>query len=98
MEYFCISPCVCIYFFQVSSETFFQFLEIPFEIEVHTSDIRGAGTNANVFIVLYGDKGKSDEFWLRNKTDNFERGQVDKFKVHRTIEFPRNSIWWLESN
>jgi hypothetical protein len=48
---------------------------------VHTGDVRGAGTDANVILTLYGDKGKSDEFKLRNKTDNFERGKVDKFKV-----------------
>ena len=62
--------------------------EIPYEIEVHTSDVRGSGTNANVFIVLYGEKGKSDEFWLRNKTDNFERGQIDKFKVNKAFVIP----------
>eukprot|EP00794_Sanderia_malayensis_P016965 gene16965-18674_t len=55
--------------------------KIPYEVEVYTGDVRGAGTNANVFIVLYGEQGKSDEFSLRNKTDNFERAQVDKFKV-----------------
>ena len=48
---------------------------------MHTGDVRGAGTNAGVFIVMYGKDGKSDEFWLRSKTDNFERAQVDKFKV-----------------
>lgn len=56
-------------------------LEIPYEIEVHTGDVRGAGTNSNVFIVLYGKEKKSEEHWLRNKTDNFERNQIDKFKV-----------------
>lgn len=48
---------------------------------VYTGDVRGAGTNANVFLVMYGETGKSDQFDLRNKSDNFERGQVDKFKV-----------------
>ena len=48
---------------------------------VHTGDVRGAGTDANVILTLYGEKGKSDEFKLRNKTDNFERAKVDKFKV-----------------
>ena len=56
-------------------------LEIPYEIEVHTGDVRGAGTNSNVFILLYGKEKKSEEHWLRNKTGNFERNQVDKFKV-----------------
>ena len=65
----------------ISMYYLFIVLEIPYEVTICTGDIRGAGTNANVFLVLYGDKAKSDEFWLRNKTDNFERGQLDKFKV-----------------
>lgn len=48
---------------------------------MYTGDVRGAGTNANVFLVMYGENGKSDQFDLRNKSDNFERAQVDKFKV-----------------
>ena len=48
---------------------------------VYTSDLKNAGTDANVFIVIYGDKGKTDEISLRNKADNFESGQCDKFKV-----------------
>lgn len=56
-------------------------LEIPYEVVVYTGDVRGAGTDANVMLVLYGEKGKSEEFSLRNKSDNFERNQVDKFKV-----------------
>lgn len=56
-------------------------VEIPHEVTVYTGDVRGAGTNANVFLVMYGENGKSDQFDLRNKSDNFERGQADKFKV-----------------
>lgn len=61
---------------------FYFSAEIPYEVVIHTGDVRGAGTDANVILVLYGEKGKSDEFKLRNKTDNFERDKVDKFKVH----------------
>lgn len=46
-----------------------------------TSDIQGAGTDANVFIQMYGEDGKTEEHQLRNRTDNFEKGEVDKFKV-----------------
>ena len=46
-----------------------------------TGDVRGAGTDSNVFIQMYGDAGKTDEYMLRNRTDNFEQAQVDKFKV-----------------
>ena len=55
---------------------------------VYTGDVRGAGTNANVFLVMYGETGKSDQFDLRNKSDNFERGQVDKFKVSQNGVVP----------
>lgn len=51
-------------------------VKTAYECVVTTSDMSGAGTNANVFIALYGADGKSDPVFLRNKTDNFERGQV----------------------
>ena len=40
-----------------------------------------AGTDANVYIVMYGDQGKTEEVFLRNKKDNFESGQCDTFKI-----------------
>ena len=55
--------------------------EIPYEITVWTGELRSAGTDANVFIQMYGENGKTEEYALRNKTDNFETSQVDKFKV-----------------
>ena len=48
---------------------------------VHTSDLLSAGTDSNVYLVLYGDSGKSDVVQLENKTDNFERASVDRFNV-----------------
>ena len=48
---------------------------------MYTGNARGAGTDANVVLTLYREKGKSGEFKRRNKTDNFENGKVDKFKV-----------------
>jgi len=54
---------------------------IPYEITVWTGNVRGAGTDSNVFMQMYGEGGKTEEFMLRNRTDNFEQGQVDKFKV-----------------
>ena len=32
------------------------------------------GTNADVFVQLYGSEGKSEVLNLNNKSDNFERG------------------------
>ena len=48
---------------------------------VKTGDKRGAGTNSNVFIQFYGSEGKSEEYFLDNKSDNFERGKEDVFKI-----------------
>lgn len=46
-------------------------------IIVKTGDKKGAGTDADVFVQLYGaDGGKSEEIYLDNKSDNFERGKV----------------------
>ena len=61
--------------------------EVTWQVWVYTSDLRGAGTDANVYAVLYGTQGKtrdvikSDVIPLDNKGDNFESGQCDKFKV-----------------
>ena len=49
---------------------------------MHTSDIRSAGTDANVFMIMFGDKGDSGELALKNSEthrDKFERGQTDVF-------------------
>uniref|UniRef100_A0A8C6UTG3 PLAT domain-containing protein n=1 Tax=Neogobius melanostomus TaxID=47308 RepID=A0A8C6UTG3_9GOBI len=47
-----------------------------------TGDVKGAGTDANVFITLYGVNGDSGKRHLRQKFRNlFERGQTDRFVV-----------------
>lgn len=56
-------------------------VEEVWNVGVWTSDKRGAGTDANVFVTFYGKNGKSEEMPLGNRTDNFEEGQMDKFKV-----------------
>lgn len=43
--------------------------------------MKGAGTDAQVFLQIYGMNGKSDEIKLENNSDSFEQGQVDKFIV-----------------
>lgn len=49
-------------------------------MSVHTSDLSNAGTSANVHLVVYGDKGKSDDVVLANQ-GNFDRGAIDHFKI-----------------
>ncbi|CAL1540467.1 unnamed protein product [Lymnaea stagnalis] len=54
---------------------------VPYEITIWTGNEKNAGTDAKVFIQMYGNKGKTEEIELRNKSDNFETGQCDKFKI-----------------
>ena len=55
-------------------------------LQVHTSDIRGAGTDANVYLIIYGATGRdSGRLPLENSKNNFERGQEDTFTVQVRI-------------
>uniref|UniRef100_A0A3P9J9C9 Lipoxygenase homology domains 1b n=1 Tax=Oryzias latipes TaxID=8090 RepID=A0A3P9J9C9_ORYLA len=53
----------------------------PWSLWIWTSDLPSAGTDADISFQVYGDKSKSDEIRLDNKSDNFEQGQIDKFIV-----------------
>ena len=49
---------------------------------VWTSDLLGAGTDANVFLQVFGEDGRgSRKLLLGSSVENFERGQVDMFEV-----------------
>ncbi|XP_015749537.1 PREDICTED: lipoxygenase homology domain-containing protein 1-like, partial [Acropora digitifera] len=50
-------------------------------VHTYTGDTRGAGTDANVVITIFGDEGDSGEKKLDNARNNFERGKKDTFKV-----------------
>ncbi|XP_074675225.1 oxygen-regulated protein 1 [Strix aluco] len=55
-----------------------------YTIKVYTGDKRGAGTDANVHIILFGNEEKSEVFQLSQSLDHqdpFERGKVDTFKI-----------------
>lgn len=50
-----------------------------YNVSVRTGDIYGAGTDANVFLTIYGDLGDTGERKLRKSESNsnkFERGAV----------------------
>ncbi|XP_061658036.1 lipoxygenase homology domain-containing protein 1-like [Syngnathoides biaculeatus] len=53
----------------------------PWSLWIWTSDVKGAGTDAQVFLQIYGEKGKSDEIKLENNSDSFEQGRLDKFMI-----------------
>lgn len=48
-------------------------------VETVTSNVRGAGTDANVSIVIFGDEGATEQVPLDNSSNNFERGRTDTF-------------------
>jgi hypothetical protein len=52
-----------------------------YKITVFTGDVDNAGTDANVFITLFGQLTNSHEFLLDNSQDNFERGKADVFQL-----------------
>lgn len=56
----------------------FAYLEsrTQYEVYVFTGNKFGAGTDARVFITLFGEKGQSKEIELESKDHNdFEKGQ-----------------------
>lgn len=60
-----------------------------YEVCVFTGDTQGAGTDANVFINIYGENGDTGERYLKN-SDNlnkFERGQVWCVKQREGLYF-----------
>ncbi len=65
-----------------------QFAGVPYEITTYTSDVKGSGTDADVYVVLYGrDTCTSKKSLCINKNERkrcFERNQVDKFVVEVT--------------
>lgn len=50
-----------------------------------TGDVFAAGTNARVFMQIYGLEGKTELLRLENRSNNFERGTTEIFKVCLSI-------------
>lgn len=80
--------CLITFFFFFNCYYFLPFPTsvVPYEITVYTSDIFGAGTDADVFIVLYGSDGictqqKSLCLNKREQRMYFERNSVNQFIV-----------------
>ena len=64
----------------------FWFLDLvnTYLVHVFTGTKRGAGTNANVTITLFGEQDDSGPLVLDNDRNNFEKGRKDTF----TLECP----------
>lgn len=61
---------------------FFLCLETTYTVNVRTGDKRGGGTDANVFLIIFGENGNSGELALKESStnkDKFERGHTDVF-------------------
>ncbi|CAH8516071.1 unnamed protein product [Schistosoma turkestanicum] len=54
-------------------------------IQIFTGNKPNSGTNANIFINIFGDKGDSGERWLRRSVNKnsklFEQNQMDEFVI-----------------
>ena len=56
--------------------------DTKYEIDVKTGGVSGAGTDANVFIVIYGEYGDTGKIALKKSRTNknaFEKDRVDSF-------------------
>ena len=62
-------------------------LSVDYEIQVETGDKRFAGTDADVFITLYGKKRSSRKYQLTKKGTNlFEGGNTDVFHHLKQVD------------
>ncbi|XP_013396607.1 lipoxygenase homology domain-containing protein 1 isoform X2 [Lingula anatina] len=55
-----------------------------YQVEVYTGDKSGAGTNANVYLQVFGERGDTGKRKLLKSTNNsnkFEQGQLDLFEI-----------------
>ena len=49
---------------------------------IWTNDLLGAGTDANVFLQVFGEGGRgSKKTLLGSSVESFERGEVDIFEI-----------------
>src|SRR4051812_14723219 len=54
---------------------------VTYKVTAVTADRKGAGTSANVFVNLYGQKGTSGAKQLEGVKNAFQKGQSDTFGV-----------------
>ncbi|XP_032600162.2 lipoxygenase homology domain-containing protein 1 isoform X7 [Taeniopygia guttata] len=54
-------------------------IKILYEVMVVTGDIESGGTDANIFMTVFGSNGNTEEMLLEKNGDRFERGQEDSF-------------------
>lgn len=52
-----------------------------YDLEFKTGDQEGAGTDAKVFVQLYGEEGQTEVVEVGGR-GNFKRGHSDRFRIH----------------
>jgi lipoxygenase homology domain-containing protein 1 len=60
------------------------FAGTSYKVSVQTSNVNGAGTDAGVYVTLFGENGDSGEIKLVNSETNkkpFENNQLDVFTL-----------------
>lgn len=79
---------------------------IPYKIKVKTGEVIYGGTDANVYMKLYGKNGETTFFQLDNEDDNFENGLEGDYiemlmsfyyKLHNIIPTGNERIRWEEA-
>jgi hypothetical protein len=66
---------------------------VLYSVQIFTGNIPGAGTDAKVYITIYGDLGDTGERYLgksENRTNKFERGTVGG--AQRVCPLPFSSL------
>ena len=79
----CAQPLAEMLEIQTVTGNFFFFLAATsYLVSVRTGDVRGAGTDANVFVQIFGAKGDTGKLQLRSAEytkNKFERSRTDQF-------------------
>lgn len=65
---------------------------VEYVVVTKTANVSGAGTDANVYVQLYGKLGRTGFIELETRSDNFERNSVDAFPL--TLE-DLGAITWV---
>ena len=56
-------------------------MNTDYRIVVQTGDVKDAGTDADVYITLFGENGNSGERMLDSPGNDFERGSVGTYSI-----------------
>ena len=66
-------------------KVFFLSTDVAYNLTFKTGDMQYAGTDANVTLQLFGDKGQTEKIMLRQESgktlERFDRGRTDRFNV-----------------